>query len=203
MPSTLLVFTAAALLSSAESAAPAANVDTDVRTPHRISLAIGTGAALHDVDLDGHGRSGGNAEGIRLGYDHAVNRWFDLGAGFAYLAVDARAQHAFMPTVRARAHIGTERVEAGLSLKLMGLVGLMTDAAVYESDGRISRADNTWIGVGAATALDLRVWVGDTAFEVSPEVAIGSASGTVRGYYVSDQLTHLSAIVWFGALRRF
>jgi hypothetical protein len=202
MASLLVALAAAALVSSADSA-PAAAPDGDTTgagTPHRISLAIGGGAALNDVDLDGHGSSGGTAMGLRLGYDHALNRWFDLGAGFAYLHVDARAQHAFMPSVRVRAHVGNEHVEAGLSAKLVGLVGLMTNAPQYAG---YTATTNTWTGVAGAAAIDLRFWAGDTAFELSPEITVGTAKGDVHGWYLSRELLHMSAIVWVGALRRF
>ncbi|MGZ3419953.1 MAG: hypothetical protein ACXWUG_21095 [Polyangiales bacterium] len=155
---------------------------------------------LNDVDEDGHGSTGGIAMGVRLGYDHTLGRHFDLGAGFEYAHVDARASHVFLPSVRARAHLGNEWFEIGLSIKAMMLASVMTGAQDYPSTATHT---NTWTGVAGGAALDLRAWIGDTAIELAPEIDVGTAHGDARGWYVSNDLAHASIMVWLGAVRRF
>lgn len=170
-------------------------------TPDRIGVAFGMGAGAELVDVDGHYRTEGSTWSLRGSYDHAVSSFLEIGAVLTYQHMEHRVPHAVLPGVRVRAHVGSGAFDAGLVMRLTGLVVVMPDV---KASGRDEYATHTWFGGALSLAVDARYWVGDLAFELSPEITVGLARDPhANGWYLSGDCTHLSLGAFAGLIYRF
>lgn len=174
---------------------------SEAAVSHQLSVAFGGGAGAELVDVDGHYTTRGELLHVRAGYDRDLAPWLSLGAVATYqrILTDEPLQ-SVLPGARVRAHLASGAFEAGVTLRLTGLLVALRNVKTSLRDEYTTHA---WYGAALGLALDARYWIGDLAFELSPDLVVGRAwDPHGNGWYLDRDCTHLSVGLSLGAVLR-